>query len=196
MLLKTYIRFLKLRGEPREIALGFALGVFIAFSPTIGVQMVLAIFFAALLKWSKLAAAIAVWISNPLTAPFIYGVTYFIGARLLGIHTLRGLASEPSLSTIINALKKAPELMAALTVGGLVVGIPLAIVGYYLSYAAVMSYQKNLKAKVERQKERLRSKKEVLKEKVIIQKERIRLKKESIKAKRDKRKKARKKKKR
>lgn len=76
MLLKTYIRFLKLRGEPREIALGFALGVFIAFSPTIGVQMVLAIFLAALLKWSKLAVAVAVWISNPLTAPFIYGVTY------------------------------------------------------------------------------------------------------------------------
>lgn len=108
---------------------------------------------------------------------------------------MRGLASEPSLTTIINALKKAPELMAALTVGGLVVGIPLAIVGYYLSYAAVMSYQKNLKAKVERQKERLRLKKEVLKEKVNIQKEHIRLKKESIKAKRDKRKKARKKKK-
>jgi uncharacterized protein len=194
--LKTYIRFIKLRGEPREIALGFALGLFIATSPTMGVQMVLAIFVAALFKCSKLAAAIAVWITNPLTAPFIYGLTYVIGAKMLGLSTLRGLVGEPTLSTLLNAIKKAPELLAAMTLGGIVLGIPLAIVGYYLSYAALLKYQEGLKAKVQKQKERMRLKSKRLKEAVDLQKERIRLKKESLKKKRGQRNKARKKKKR
>ena len=194
--LKAYIRFIRLRGEPREIALGFALGLFIATSPTMGVQMVLAIFIAALFKWSKIAAAIAVWVTNPLTAPFIYGLTYVIGAKILGLSTLRGLVGEPTLSTLLNAIKKAPELLAALTLGGIVLGIPLAIAGYYLSHAALLKYQRGLKAKLQIQKERLRLKRKRLKEKVDLQKERIRLKKESLKKKRGQRKKARMKKKR
>lgn len=196
LLLKTYIRFLKLRGEPRQIALGFAMGLFVAVSPTIGVQMGLAIFVAMLFKWSKLAAAIAVWITNPLTAPFIYGLTYLIGARILGLSTLRGLVGEPNLSTLVHALKKAPELLAAMTLGGIIIGIPLAVAGYYLAFAAVMQYQQRLKAKVEVQKERLRLKKDHLKEKVQLQKEILRMKRESLKKKRAQRKKGRKKKKR
>jgi uncharacterized protein len=191
LLLKTWIRFRKLRGEPREIALGFAAGLFIAVSPSMGVQMALAVFVAALFKWSKLAAAIAVWISNPLTAPFIYGLTYFIGAKMLGLHTLRGLVGEPGLSTLIRAIKKAPELLAAMTLGGIVIGIPLAIVGYYVSHAAVLKYQQGLKEKVRIQKERMLLRKESLKEKIQQQGERIRLRKESLKKKKSQRKKSR-----
>jgi uncharacterized protein (DUF2062 family) len=33
---KFYRKFLKLRGDPREIALGFALGLFIGMSPIMG----------------------------------------------------------------------------------------------------------------------------------------------------------------
>ena len=49
-----YQRFIRTRGTPREIALGFALGLFIGFSPTMGAQIVIAVFFASLLKWSKI----------------------------------------------------------------------------------------------------------------------------------------------
>jgi uncharacterized protein (DUF2062 family) len=77
---KTYERFLKIRGTPREIGLGFAIGLFVGMSPTMGFQMAIAVFLAAVFKWNKISAAAAVWITNPVTAPIIYGVTYFIGA--------------------------------------------------------------------------------------------------------------------
>ena len=82
---RLYERFVKIRGRPREIALGFALGLFIGMSPTMGIQMPISVFVAAIFQWSKISAAVGVWITNPFTAPFIYGLTYVVGARLLGL---------------------------------------------------------------------------------------------------------------
>ncbi len=79
---KFYRNFLKLRGDPREIALGFALGLFIGMSPSMGFQMVIAAAVAAFLKWDIISAAMGVWITNPLTAPFIYSLTYFVGSKI------------------------------------------------------------------------------------------------------------------
>ena len=154
LLLRTYARFLKIRGNSREIALGFALGLFIAVTPTMGIQIPLAIFIAALFKWSKISAAVGVWLTNPLSAPFVYGLTYYIGAKILGLRTLRSLTGDIGLSTVIEALKKAPELLSAMTVGGILIGIPLAVVGYYLSYAAIEKYQNDLKVRMQQRKER------------------------------------------
>jgi len=46
---KAFERFIKIHGNPREIALGFALGVFVGMSPTYGFQIALGVFFAAIL---------------------------------------------------------------------------------------------------------------------------------------------------
>ncbi len=91
------IRFLRLRGTPDEIAKGLALGVFIGLTPTFGVQMALAVFFAILLKENKIAAVLGVWVTNPVTAPFIYTLEYRIGRLLLGIDSpqpVRNFAPE------------------------------------------------------------------------------------------------------
>ncbi|MEJ2167919.1 MAG: DUF2062 domain-containing protein [Desulfobacterales bacterium] len=97
---RLYKRFIRIRGNPREIALGFALGVFVGMSPTMGVQTPIAIFLAALCKWSKLSAAIGVWISNPLTAPVLYGVTYITGAKLLKLEPVFRMPLSPTWSTL------------------------------------------------------------------------------------------------
>ena len=60
-IVRTYERFLKIRGQPREIALGFALGLFVGMTPFIGLHTVTAVPLAALLKWNKISAAVAVW---------------------------------------------------------------------------------------------------------------------------------------
>lgn len=145
---KTYTRFLKIRGNPREIALGFALGLFVGMSPTMGFQMAIAVFFAALLKWNKISAAVAVWITNPFTAPVIYGLTYFVGAKMLGMsNNFKGLSAF-DLTGLMHLIQKAPEILLAMTLGGVVVGLPLALAGYYFSFSAVNAYQKDIKAKL------------------------------------------------
>ncbi len=58
-------KIVNLHGDPRHIALGFALGVFIGITPTIGAQMAIAAPLAALFKWNVCAAMIGVWYYVP-----------------------------------------------------------------------------------------------------------------------------------
>ena len=149
---RAYERFLKIRGSPREIALGFALGLFIGMTPTIGFQMAIAVFFAALFKWNKISAAVAVWITNPLTAPFIYSFSYFVGAKMLGFKIAPKLLTGLDFPTLKEAGAK---ILLATTVGGVVVGVPLALLGYYLAFSAVRGYQTKLKHRVVAKRDKL-----------------------------------------
>lgn len=68
---------------PRSIALGAALGTFIAFTPTVGIQMVLVLILGWVLRplcrFNRVAALVAVYISNPITTLPIYWFNYWIG---------------------------------------------------------------------------------------------------------------------
>ena len=163
---RVYERFVKIRGRPREIALGFALGIFIGMSPTMGIQMPIAVFFAALFKWSKISAAFGVWITNPLTSPFIYGLTYIVGAKVLGLRTAMALPADFTWDIAKEMLKNAPAIFGALTVGGILAGLPLAVLSYYLSFAAVNKYRQRVKDKVAAQTARLANTKERVKKKM------------------------------
>jgi len=157
---KAYENLLKIRGEPREIALGFALGIFIGMSPTMGFQMPIAVFFAAIFRYNKVSAAMGVWITNPLSAPFLYGITYLIGAKLIGIREIIPISGEFDITTLKILLSKAPEIVWALIVGGIVTGIPLAVISYYLCYSAVQRYQDDIKRRLAKQKEKFDRKRE------------------------------------
>lgn len=158
ILKKIFERFIRIRGTPREIALGLALGLFIGFSPTMGIQIAMGVFVAALLKWNKIAAAIGVQVTNPLTAPFIYSITYVIGAKLIGLKETFIWTDAFDFSKLIDMLEKAPAIFAALTIGGIVIGAPVSIIGYFVSYAVIEKYQDDLKEKLSAQKDKIRQK--------------------------------------
>lgn len=155
ILLKAYIRLIKIKAGTHEIALGFAVGILISMTPTMGVQMPIAVVVAMLLRTSKFSAMLGVWLTNPFTAPIIYGFNYWLGAKILGFRTLKELALENGTDSLIEIFKKAPELLGAMTLGGLVVGIPLSIISYFIVFKAVEEYRIHLKIKLQRQKERL-----------------------------------------
>ena len=77
---QEFIRQLReLRGKPHELSLGIAIGVFVGITPTIPLHTVLAIALAVALRGSKLAAALGVWVANPLTIPIFYYGSYQLG---------------------------------------------------------------------------------------------------------------------
>ena len=166
LLRRVYERFVKIRGRPRDIALGFALGIFVGMTPTMGIQMPIAVFFAAIFKWSKISAVFGVWITNPFTSPFIYGLTYIVGAKVLGLKATMALPQELTWGIVKEMLKNAPVIFGALTAGGILIGLPLAVFSYYLSFAAVNKYQQSIKIKVAAQKARLVNTKERVKKKI------------------------------
>jgi uncharacterized protein (TIGR03546 family) len=139
---KAYLRFVRMGGHPHEIALGFALGIFVAMTPTFGLQMLIAVFCASLFKWNLLSAAIGAWITNPLTAPIIYTFTYMVGSKLLDMLSVQPLSAEKLSFNVFQLLHQAPRLLGVLIFGGFVVGIPLAIVSYYLAYFGIVQYRR------------------------------------------------------
>ena len=115
----NFLRFVRMRGTPDEIAKGLALGIFIGMTPTFGFQMLIAVFFAYLLRENKLAAALGVWITNPLTAPFIYALEYESGRLLLHMPRVH-LPHELSFQALEHL---GYEVMVPLWFGGVVYGI-------------------------------------------------------------------------
>ena len=87
----------ELRGRPHELSLGIAIGVFIGVTPTIPFHTILAVALAGLLRASKLAAALGVWVANPLTIPVLYYTSYQLGRRILALPELH-LPAWPFLS--------------------------------------------------------------------------------------------------
>jgi uncharacterized protein (DUF2062 family) len=169
---RTFDRFLRIRGNPREIALGFALGIFIGMTPSMGFQIPVVVFFAALLKWNKISSVLGVWITNPATAPFIYSLTYVTGAKILGHDAIQNFnLSDISIRLL---LQKAPKIIIAMSVGGVVMGLPLAVLAYIIAHKLSRRYQEQVKKKLALQKVKLSTAKEKLKTRVRTRKKRKR----------------------
>ena len=153
-LTRLYNRFLKLRGSPRQASLGMALGVFVGMTPFLGFHTAMAVMLASLFKWSKVTAVVGVLITNPLTAPIIYPITYRLGAMLTGfsdpIQWTRLL--EPG--AVIDLMKNSPMIIIDMLVGGILVGLPLSIVIYFITHAVVSKAKKRIEIKKAQRKQK------------------------------------------
>ena len=78
-----WLRFRRLQEDPRKIAGGMALGVFVGITPTIPFHTVAVLSLAALFRVSPVTAFIGIQIGNPLTVPAIYLASYKVGQFLL-----------------------------------------------------------------------------------------------------------------
>jgi hypothetical protein len=126
-------RFVRLRGLPEEIAKGVALGIFIGMTPTMGLQMPIALVFAYLLKENRLAAVLGVWVTNPATAPFIYGLEYELGRNILGMEYV----GFPQELTWESVSRMGYDLMLPLWVGGILFGIFWGAIAYRVTLRLV-----------------------------------------------------------
>jgi uncharacterized protein (DUF2062 family) len=82
---RFYRRFISLKGNPEQVAIGLSIGVFVGITPTIPFHTVLAFILALALKQNCTASVLgATAIGNPLTIPFLYITEYHLGKYLLG----------------------------------------------------------------------------------------------------------------
>ena len=139
---RWYQRFIKLQASPHAIAGGMALGVFIGMSPFFGLHIITAVGLAALFKWSKISALIGVQITNALTAPLIYPINYWIGSKLAGFSGEPAWPSEFSFTEFMQILRQSNQIILDLVVGGSVLGLPLALLGYVATLRLVHAYRR------------------------------------------------------
>jgi hypothetical protein len=143
------VRLLRSPGAPGEVAGGMALGLFIAVLPILGLQLPLALVVAEALRrltrfrLSRVAAAVGVWLNNPVTVAPLYGLCYVIGrplARLLlpASHERGGVeAGVLDFSARSFTGPGALEVILGLVIGGVLLGVPIAWVGYRITYGMV-----------------------------------------------------------
>jgi len=79
------LRIFHLEDSPRRVALSFALGAFVAFSPLFGVQMALAVVLAVVLRLNRRAALAGTFLNLPWLAPAYYVSALAIGAQIIGL---------------------------------------------------------------------------------------------------------------
>lgn len=81
----TFRRLLALDDPPERTALAFSIGIFIAFSPFLGLHTIAATLIAFLFRFNKIAIYAGTFINNPfLTLVPIIIVSYALGALVLG----------------------------------------------------------------------------------------------------------------
>jgi len=134
-----YLRLLRLKAQPEEIAGGMAIGVFVGMTPTVPLHTVLAVSIAFLLKKSKLAAAGGVWIANPLSLPLVYLLDYKVGQIITGEKALSIAGADFSIRRLVEL---GWEISVPMFIGGLVTGLLFAIPSYFITKRMVILYRK------------------------------------------------------
>ncbi len=123
-------RVKKLQGDPRYIAMGMAVGVFVGVTPTIPFHTIIAIALAFVLKGSKPAAAIGVWFANPLTIPIFYIGSFKVGTLIIN----KPIPFDIKFESINELMTLGLDVTIAMVVGGALLGILPAILAYILTY--------------------------------------------------------------
>ena len=158
--IKQFILYsvLHINDTPHSIALGIALGVFVAWTPTLGFQMLMVLILTAIFRANGRVALPFVWISNPFTFFAIYFPNFWLGHHLLSLFIDRSNANFDralqSLHSPLLAVQKffqgtiTKELTSFLLensldlwIGSIIMGLFLGALSYILSYKTIVYYR-------------------------------------------------------
>jgi len=148
-----FVHLLHLDESVHRIALGAAIGVFIAFTPTIGVQMLLIFFVTSLFRANAAAGVPMAWLTNPATIPPVFYWNYRVGCLLLGepdsaVEEFRKAVSDFAQRDLTwwAMVKEWWDLVMSvagpLWVGSVAVALVLAALTYGLMYYLITVYRR------------------------------------------------------
>lgn len=152
-------RILGIDDTPHRIAWGVFLGFVVAFSPTVGIQMIIYVAVATLLRANKVVGLFIVWLTNPVTVLPMYYMCWRLGSWALGrnhdpdrgqqmIATVVGqedhfvwhrIVEMDFWHTVGTVLW---SVGGELWLGGLMVGFTLGAAFYPLTYWGVQAYRR------------------------------------------------------
>jgi uncharacterized protein (TIGR03546 family) len=132
-----YERFISLKGEPGQIAAGFAIGVFVGVTPTIPLHTAIIVLISLLFRQNITAGYLGSWmISNPLTIPLLYISQYELGRFLLGMERCRFELADYSLGAIAALSWK---IILPLLTGGIIMAPFFALPVYFITRRLITS---------------------------------------------------------
>ena len=122
-----------MRGEPRVVAKGFALGSFVGMLPFPGFQIIISATLATFLKFNKTAAIAGVFNTNLATGAFVFAFNFWLGKQILGLESTFQIPERINLSFAKTVFEAGSDVFFSLLIGGFVTGIVAMLFGYYIS---------------------------------------------------------------
>ena len=130
---------LSLDVSPRVLAKASAFGALIGISPYIGTQTYIALFVSSYFNLPIYPLMIGVYITNPITIPFIFAFTTKVGLMLLGMDS--SFTFDWDNVTISSLFEAGKTLFIPFIVGTHFVGIVCAFFTYFIIYFIAKKYK-------------------------------------------------------
>jgi len=126
---------LSLDSHPGHISAGFAVGVFVSFTPFFGLHMVLAIALAFIFRLNKLTCITGSWVNSPFTVAPVLIASYNLGRILRG---------QPAHKLTIRGLEwqHLKPYAKSLLLGSSIIGFCAAVAAYFICYWLVIAFRK------------------------------------------------------
>ena len=158
------IRLKRIPDTPHKISLGMSCGIFASFTPLFGLHFLIAGLLSYVLRANVLASLIGTFIGNPITFPIITVFNLKLGEWILGSNEYssgdggkifegfldfifliyKTLFTEGSIGE--NSVPRMNEFLYGVfipySLGGLILGISVAIISYFLLRPLVSTYKK------------------------------------------------------
>ena len=150
------LRFLRLRGSPRSIALGAGIGAAIGIAPTLPLNNVLTLCFTLLLRANPVAGLIAATVySNPLTFFPQYYFSWKIGDFLLPnrlswerIQAAIAHLRENGMFENLHILQQLGwDAILVMLSGGLVLAVPGGVFSYVVAHRLTLKFHEKRRSK-------------------------------------------------
>jgi uncharacterized protein (DUF2062 family) len=135
--LKFLGRLLKLDDTPQRVALAFAIGVALAFSPLLGLHTLLGLMVAFIFGLNRVAILVGLFVNNPWTLVPIYGAAAYVGGWLIGFPASAALPDfgwqQLWRSSFWLQLVQQWRILKPVLVGSAILSVASAILSYMLA---------------------------------------------------------------
>ena len=131
---------------PEDVAAGWALGMFVGCSVPFGLQLIVSVPLAMMMRVSKVGATVGTFITNPLTIWISYPAQTMAMGWLLGrdfswdyiLKAMRGVAKNSDWKTLLSL---SGDVVVCFLLGGLALAIILTPITYFAVRTIVRSHR-------------------------------------------------------
>ena len=134
----NFSKLIKISDTPHSISLGFSIGVFASF---IGVHIILAILLSWILKANYFSSVLGTFIGTPLTYPFIWFSSLYVGNIFIPIEDFNLIELGNSSFYSLEILSNIKPLIPSFLIGALMVGLASAFLSYFFVKKSIIFYR-------------------------------------------------------
>jgi len=130
---------------PESVAAGWALGVFIGFAIPFGLQLIVSVPLAIMMRVSKVGATLGTFVTNPATIFFLYPAqTWVVYNLLFGSREMGELPTEWTRQTVMAL---SGPVIISFFLGGLALAMVLSPVTYHVVKRIVIRQRRRKRGK-------------------------------------------------